>query len=316
MARLPQPGGDKGSWGDILNDFLSQAHDTDGSLSADTVGVSQVEDQAISETKLAPAVQTKLNNAPSVADDSISTVKLQDDSVTTIKLADDAVTSGKIAPGAVTQSDVGLSNVDNTSDTDKPTSTATQAALDAKQPLATMLTKLTALAATLTEGQLIKWDATLGEPVAMNPVGNSLNAVATNTTGVATSASAPGAGLGTIVAIPGTAISVTNSSGRSVRLEMEATIQQNVAGTGTGWLLLVETTSGDTYRRYVLQPLPGVTTANLNQISLGLHSVNIGVVTTTRTFALRVVVAGVTGTPGMQVFNQPNYPTVLRAINE
>lgn len=32
MARLPQPGGDKGSWGDILNDFLSQAHNADGSL--------------------------------------------------------------------------------------------------------------------------------------------------------------------------------------------------------------------------------------------------------------------------------------------
>lgn len=306
MARLPQPGGDKGNWGDILNDFLLQAHDSDGTLGTDTVGAAQLQDGAVAETKLANAVQTKLNAVPAVADDSISTAKLQDDSVT----------NDKIAPGAVTKADVGLANADDTSDADKPVSSATQAALDNKQPLATMLTKLATLAGTLTEGQLIKWDATLGEPVAMNPVGNSLNAVATNTTGVATSASAPGAGLGTIVAIPGTAISVTNSSGRSVRLEMEATIQQNVAGTGTGWLLLVETTSGDVYRRYVLQPLPGVTTAGLNQISLGLHSVNIGVVTTTRTFALRIVVSGVTGTPGMQVFNQPNYPTVLRAINE
>lgn len=32
MARLPQPGGDVGAWGNILNDFLSQAHNTDGSL--------------------------------------------------------------------------------------------------------------------------------------------------------------------------------------------------------------------------------------------------------------------------------------------
>ena len=32
MARLPQPGGDKGTWGQVLNDFLSQAHLPDGSL--------------------------------------------------------------------------------------------------------------------------------------------------------------------------------------------------------------------------------------------------------------------------------------------
>ncbi|MBN9202035.1 MAG: SGNH/GDSL hydrolase family protein [Microbacterium chocolatum] len=32
MARLPEVGGDKGNWGDILNDYLSQAHAGDGSL--------------------------------------------------------------------------------------------------------------------------------------------------------------------------------------------------------------------------------------------------------------------------------------------
>jgi len=32
MARLPQPGGDKGDWGNILNDYLSQSLNTDGSL--------------------------------------------------------------------------------------------------------------------------------------------------------------------------------------------------------------------------------------------------------------------------------------------
>lgn len=32
MARLPIPGNDDGTWGAILNDFLAQAHNTDGSL--------------------------------------------------------------------------------------------------------------------------------------------------------------------------------------------------------------------------------------------------------------------------------------------
>ncbi len=32
MARLPVPGGDDGSWGAILNDFLTQSHNADGSI--------------------------------------------------------------------------------------------------------------------------------------------------------------------------------------------------------------------------------------------------------------------------------------------
>ncbi len=32
MARLPQPGGDRGSWGNVLNDFLSVEHNADGTL--------------------------------------------------------------------------------------------------------------------------------------------------------------------------------------------------------------------------------------------------------------------------------------------
>lgn len=37
MARLPQPGGDDGSWGDILNNFLNVAHNSDGSLKSSSL---------------------------------------------------------------------------------------------------------------------------------------------------------------------------------------------------------------------------------------------------------------------------------------
>ncbi len=74
MARLPRPGQDDGTWGSILNDFLQQAHDTDGS----------------------------------------------------------------IKDGSVSKNKVGLGNVDNTSDADKPVSSATQTALDAKADSATL----------------------------------------------------------------------------------------------------------------------------------------------------------------------------------
>ena len=32
MTRLPTPGGDEGNWGQILNDYLSAAHKSDGTL--------------------------------------------------------------------------------------------------------------------------------------------------------------------------------------------------------------------------------------------------------------------------------------------
>jgi hypothetical protein len=55
-----------------------------------------------------------------------------DGSITTAKLADGAVTDIKVAPG-INKSKVGLGNVDNTSDANKPISTATQAALNLKE---------------------------------------------------------------------------------------------------------------------------------------------------------------------------------------
>ena len=51
MARLPQPGGDQGNWGVILNDFLTQSLSTDGTLKPG----------AVPESALEPAVQTKIN---------------------------------------------------------------------------------------------------------------------------------------------------------------------------------------------------------------------------------------------------------------
>lgn len=52
MARLPQPGGDSGDWGTILNTFLTIAHNTDGTL----------KNGSVAESTLASAVQLKLNN--------------------------------------------------------------------------------------------------------------------------------------------------------------------------------------------------------------------------------------------------------------
>lgn len=65
MARLPTPGGDSGNWGEILNEFLSQAHESDGSLKDDGVLADKYVKQAsgIPKADLHADVQASLNKA-------------------------------------------------------------------------------------------------------------------------------------------------------------------------------------------------------------------------------------------------------------
>ncbi len=66
MPRLPHPGGDKGNWGDILNDYLSQAHNPDGTLKDNAVSTPAITNNSISEGKLDAAVRSKLNSGGGV----------------------------------------------------------------------------------------------------------------------------------------------------------------------------------------------------------------------------------------------------------
>lgn len=50
MSRLPTPGSDNGTWGDILNDFLLVSHDAGGTLKSGVVGDGQV--SSISQSKI------------------------------------------------------------------------------------------------------------------------------------------------------------------------------------------------------------------------------------------------------------------------
>lgn len=109
MARLPTPGSDDNIWGDVLNDYLQTSHNADGTIKNNTVTGATIADDAIVETKLASAVRTKLNQTAPVQS-----------------------VAGKTGAVTLTKSDVGLSNVDNTSDSNKPISNDTQAALNAK----------------------------------------------------------------------------------------------------------------------------------------------------------------------------------------
>ncbi|OGL21864.1 hypothetical protein A2707_00735 [Candidatus Saccharibacteria bacterium RIFCSPHIGHO2_01_FULL_45_15] len=101
MARLPQPGGDNGNWGDILNDYLSQSHKADGTikdnavtantlapnsvtnaaLANDSVNAATIADGSITEPLLSSLVQTKLNAPANIDDGSITNAKIAINSI-------------------------------------------------------------------------------------------------------------------------------------------------------------------------------------------------------------------------------------------
>lgn len=196
MARLPQPGGDTGNWGEILNEFLEVDHNPDGTLKAGGSLASKADDTEVLHTSGAETVAgTKTFLAspqiPSPTQNTHAATKQYVDAAV-IAGVPDATTSNKgilqlagdlagtaanpTVPGltgkqplssdltavaslvptnndllqrksgawtnrtpaqvktdlALTQADVGLANVDNTSDVNKPISSATQSALNAK----------------------------------------------------------------------------------------------------------------------------------------------------------------------------------------
>jgi len=71
MPRLPQPGSDHGTWGDILNDYLSQTLNADGALkdnivtpaaiANNAVTTAHIQSGTITEAQLNTDVQNKLN---------------------------------------------------------------------------------------------------------------------------------------------------------------------------------------------------------------------------------------------------------------
>lgn len=117
MTRLPVPGSDAGTWGDILNDFLSVEHNADGTLkkAAKISGAQQTSQKGVA------GGYAPLDDSGKVPDSHLPSTSTSVNSV-----------AGKTGVVTLTKSDVGLSNIDNTSDANKPVSTATQTALNAK----------------------------------------------------------------------------------------------------------------------------------------------------------------------------------------
>lgn len=61
MSRLPTPGSDAGTWGQILNEYLSTAHNNDGTLKDNVVGSAQLQDNAVNSSIIANGSITEAN---------------------------------------------------------------------------------------------------------------------------------------------------------------------------------------------------------------------------------------------------------------
>ena len=152
MARLPIPGQDRGSWGAILNDYLSVEHNTDGTLKpSGTLGSrAPVNNPTFTGSVTVPTPSNATDAVTKAYVDSlVSSASLPSGGSSNQVLAKASavdydtqwitpptapVSSVNSQTGAVTlgKSDVGLGNADNTSDANKPISTAVQTALDGK----------------------------------------------------------------------------------------------------------------------------------------------------------------------------------------
>ena len=108
MARLPQPGADDGTWGDVLNDYLSVSLDTGGELKADSVFTDAVQDNSISDAKIAPGIaQSKITNlttdlsAQQAALDNLDTRTNALESTGVVNLADAATIATNASAGKI-----------------------------------------------------------------------------------------------------------------------------------------------------------------------------------------------------------------------
>lgn len=154
--RLPIPGQDAGTWGTILNNYLSVELDTDGSLKRGT----------------------DIDTALSAAQSAQSAVSGKESTITAGTTAQ--YWRGDKSWQALDKTAVGLANVDNTSDTSKPVSTATQTAIDTVAQTLTVNTQTDSYILALSDaGRVVEMNAGTAKTITVPP--NSSVAFATGT---------------------------------------------------------------------------------------------------------------------------------------
>jgi len=312
-TRLPNPGSDSGTWGNILNDYLSVEHNADGTLK-------KAADIADAKAKANSAVQSVNSITPTAGDVTLSAADVG--AISQANADNRYITGVKqiSAPGSPALNDLWYDSANDLWKRWNGTSWVTAVnvtSVDGQSGVVNLsATYVGKPAVAPTNGQLLRWDSLLGQYVATNPVGAGRIAAATNVTGTVTNIPGPGAGggVGPTITIPSTAISVTDSGGRPVVIRFGATFNQTVAGQGSVFMALKETTSGIVDKVVHVTPLPNSIAAGLSTITLGTYEFDIGIVTTTRTFDMRILLyCPASNNPGGSILNSTINPSWLRA---
>lgn len=136
MARLPVPGSDDGTWGDILNDFLSQSHNPDGTLQAGAIPDGSVTPAKLSQSYLPSSQKGAANGLATLdATGKVPSAQLPATSTPDATTATKGVVqlAGDLGGTADAPTVPGLAGKANTSHTHAITdTTGLQAALDGK----------------------------------------------------------------------------------------------------------------------------------------------------------------------------------------
>lgn len=137
MARLPQPGGDSGNWGQILNDFLGQAHQSDGTLKPGIIKANNLAANAVTAAAISGGTNgqvltkdstvatglawktpttgggstsvtmggdiTGSSDAAQIAVNAVGSAELANQAVTAAKIANATITETQLAPAVVSK---------------------------------------------------------------------------------------------------------------------------------------------------------------------------------------------------------------------
>lgn len=165
-----------------------------------------------------------------------------------------------------------------------------------------------------TDGQVPVWSASLGQWVPANPTGASELAAAENITAVTQTIVGVANTISAVTTITGTAISVPASGGRPVTFHYGAAISQSVAGDGSWYLNIQETTAGNVTIGGKAVRLPNSTAASTDVLGID-GEFPIGVVASTRQFRLiGFLWCPAANTPQVVIANAATTPSYLRAV--
>lgn len=136
----------RGDYGEIAYTHSQAITGNPHAVNATDIGLTNVDNTSDADKPVSIATQLALDlkqdTSSSLTLGTLSTTAYRGDFGNTAYTHSQVITGN---PHSVTATDVGLGNLDNTSDVDKPISTATQTALDNKQPLDAELTALSGL---------------------------------------------------------------------------------------------------------------------------------------------------------------------------